>query len=203
MDGLASGGGRTEVTDWTTLRFVVVDVEGNGQQPPELVELAVVPIVGGSVGQPTSWLVRPPHPIKHLATTFHGLRTHDVAGCPAITEIAAEVLAALDAPALVGHNAHVDVDVLRRELPGWEPPETFDTLKLARRLVPELPTYKLGDLVERFKLAEGLPEGMKPHRATYDALVTARLFALLADRAGNLEDLRGRPPGKVPDDALF
>jgi DNA polymerase III epsilon subunit-like protein len=87
------------------------------------------------------------------------------------------------------------------------PPEVFDTLKLARRLVPELPGYKLGDLVARFQLAEGFPEGLKPHRATYDALVTARLFALLADLTGRLEDLRGQPPkgddDKVPDDALF
>jgi exodeoxyribonuclease X len=191
------------MTDWTSLRYVVVDVEGNGQQPPELVELAVVPIVDGIVGEPQSWLVRPPHPIKHIATTFHGIRTSDVVGCPPVPEIAGDILAVLNAPALVGHNAHVDVDVLRRELPGWEPPETFDTLKLARRLVPDLPGYKLGDLVERFKLAEGLPEGLKPHRATYDALVTARLFAVLADRADSLEELRGQPPEKVPDDALF
>lgn len=195
------------MTDWTTLHYAVVDVEGNGQQPPELVELAVVPIVGGVLGEATSWLVRPEHPIKHLATTFHGIRTHDVAGCPPVAEIASDILKVLDAPALVGHNVHVDVDVLRRELPGWEPPETFDTLKLARRLVPDLPGYKLGDLVARFQLAEGLPEGLKPHRATYDALVTARLFAVLADRAESLEELRGQPPkgddDKVPDDALF
>jgi hypothetical protein len=62
------------VTDWTTLRYVVVDVEGNGQQPPELVELAVVPITGGIAGEPSSWLVKPEHPIKHIATTIHGGR---------------------------------------------------------------------------------------------------------------------------------
>lgn len=191
------------MTDWTNLTYVVVDVEGNGQQPPELVELAVVPILGGIVGEATSWLVRPEHPIKHLATTFHGIRTHDVAGCPPVAEIAGDILAALDAPALVGHNAHVDVDVLRREVPGWEPPEVFDTLKLARRLVPELPGYKLGDLVGRFKLSTGLPDGLKPHRATYDALVTARLFVELATQAATLEELRGQPPEKVDEDALF
>jgi exodeoxyribonuclease X len=196
-------GGDREMTDWTTLSCVVVDVEGNGQQPPELVELAVVPIEGGVLGERQSWLVRPPHPIKHLATAVHGIRSGDVAGCPPVPEIAAEVLAALDAPALVAHNAHVDVGVLRRELPGWEPPEVFDTLKLARRLVPGLPAYKLGDLVERFELAEGLPDGLKPHRAAYDALVTARLFVLLAGLVGSLEELRGQPPEKVPEDALF
>jgi DNA polymerase III epsilon subunit-like protein len=192
------------MTDWTSLGYVVVDVEGNGQQPPDLVELAAVPITDGVVGEPSRWLVRPPRPIRHLATTFHGLRTTDVAGCPPLAEISAEVLHGLNADALVGHNAHVDVDVLRRELPQWEPPEVFDTLKLARRLVPELPAYKLGDLVERYQLAEGLPADLKPHRAAYDALVTARLFALLAGRAGRLEVLRGQPlEDKADDDAVL
>jgi exodeoxyribonuclease X len=191
------------MTDWATLRYVVVDVEGTGQQPPELVELAVVPIEGGVVGEQQSWLVQPSRPITHLATAVHGIRAGDVAGCPAVPEIAADVLAALDALALVAHNAHVDVGVLRRELPRWEPPEVFDTLKLVRRLVPGLPAYKLGDLVERFELAEGLPGGLRPHRATYDALVTARLFMLLASRAGSLEELRGQSPEKVPEGVLF
>ncbi len=191
------------MTDWTSLAYVVVDVEGNGHQPPELVELAVVPIVGGVVGEPTSWLVKPPHPVRYFATSVHGLTTADVADCPKIADITAEVLEALDAPALVAHTAHVDVDVLRRELDKWQPPEVFDTLRLARRLVPGLPNYKLGTLVEHFKLTEGLPDELKPHRATYDALVTARLFVRLTETADSLEDLRGQPPEKADDNVLF
>jgi len=191
------------MTDWRRINYVVVDVEGNGQQPPELIELAVVPVTGGKVDEPTSWLVRPPHPIKFFATSLHGLKTSDVALCPPIADIAAEVRHALDVPALVAHNAHVDVSVLERELDGWKAPEVFDTLRLARRLAPDLPSYKLGMLAERFKLASGLPDKLAPHRATYDALVTARLFVHLADKAGTLEELRGQPPEKAEDDALF
>jgi len=40
-----------------------------------------------------------------------------------------------------------------------------------------------------------------PHRATYDALVTTRLFILLATRAAMLEDLRGQPPERAEGDA--
>jgi DNA polymerase III epsilon subunit-like protein len=156
------------------------------------------------VGEATSWLVKPPHPIRYFATSVHGLATRDVADCPVIAEIAAEVCMALDVPALVAHTAHVDVDVLRHELPGWRPPEVFDTLKLARRLIPDAANYKLGTLVERFTLAEGLSPELKPHRATYDALVTARLFVRLAETAGSLEALRGQPPeDKADDDAVL
>lgn len=191
------------MTDWTSLNFVVVDVEGNGQQPPDLVELAAVPIVGGVIGKPLSWLVKPDAPINHFATRIHGLTNKDVADCPSFEAITGDVLAALDADALVAHNAHVDLGVLSHKLPGWESPEVFDTLKLARRLVPGLDSYRLGNLVEAYSLAEGLADDLNPHRATYDALVTARLFVLLATKAASLEDLRGQPPEKGDENALF
>ena len=35
------------MTDWTEHRYAVIDVEGNGQQPPDFVELGVVPIEAG------------------------------------------------------------------------------------------------------------------------------------------------------------
>jgi DNA polymerase III alpha subunit (gram-positive type) len=102
------------------------------------------------------------------------------------------VLAHLADAVLVAHNAHVDVGVLERELPGWQHPEVFDTLKLTRRLLPGQASYRLGALVKEFDLAAGLPEELIPHRATYDVLVTARLFVHLAS-SRSLEELRGAP----------
>lgn len=193
------------MTDWTSLRYAVVDVEGNGQQPPDLVELAVVPIVGGTVGEPTSWLAKPKRPIKYYATRIHGMTTADVADAPSFEAIADEVRARLDVPALIAHNAHVDVGVLIRHLPKWDVPEVFDTLKLARRLLPNQPGYKLGMLVRALNLAEGLPGGLAPHRAAYDALVTARLFVRLATMTEGhpltLEALRGESSGGNGNDA--
>lgn len=183
------------MTDWTGLRYAVVDVEGNGQQPPDLVELAVVPIVGGQIGESASWLVKPERSIKYFATRIHGITTADVADAPSFEAIADEVRAKLDVPALIAHNAHVDVGVLMRHLPKWDVPEVFDTLKLARRLMPKQPGYKLGTLVRALNLAQELPGGLAPHRAAYDALVTARLFVRLATMTEGhplmLEALRG------------
>lgn len=188
------------MTDWTSLTYAVVDVEGNGQQPPDLVELAVVPIVGGVIQEPSSWLVKPERPIKYFATRIHGISTQDVANAPSFETITDEVRQALDVPALVAHNAHVDTDVLKRQLPRWDVPEVFDTLKLARRLLPNQPGYKLGMLVRALNLAEGLPNDLTPHRAAYDALVTARLFVrLVTITEGHpltLEALRGDTPDR-------
>jgi exodeoxyribonuclease X len=192
------------MADWTDLDYAVTDVEGNGQQPPDLVEVAVLPITAGTIGEPVSWLVRPPWPITSFAARIHGITDTDVLGAPPIAEIGHEIRAALAGRAIVAHNAHVDTGVLRRELGDWESPEVFDTLKLARRLLTGQPSYKLGALVKALGLDHGIPPGLVPHRAAYDVLVTARLFTRLAagpDGAPiTLEKLRGTAPARKPGD---
>ena len=78
-------------------------------------------------------------------------------------------------------------------------PRSSTRSELARRLVPGQESYKLGALVTTFALADGLPAGLTPHRATYDALVTARLFVHLATRQDtgplSLGELRGNKSG--------
>ncbi|MCF4122018.1 3'-5' exonuclease [Antribacter sp. KLBMP9083] len=171
---------------WDALDYVVVDVEGNGAYPPELVEVAVVPVRRGSIGGPRAWLVRPPSPITWQARRVHGITNQDVASAPRIDHVAGEVLAALGVDgsqaAVVGHNVRVDLDVLTRSLPGWTPVEVFDTLRLSRHLW-NLPSHSLGALVRTRHLDHDLPAGLRPHRAAYDALVTARLFVDLMTSA--------------------
>lgn len=195
------------MTDWTSRSYVVVDIEGNGQQPPDLVELAIVPIVGGAIGEPASWLVRPDQPITPFVRRIHGISNEQVAEAPKFEDIEAEVWELLDGQDFVAHNAPVDLGVLRRKLPGWEPANVFDTVRLARRLRPEQPSYRLGALVDAFLLADDLAPGLMPHRATYDAIVTARLFVELITQTYSeplsLEELRGQPPEGGDDDAPF
>ncbi|GAB3285855.1 3'-5' exonuclease [Parasphingorhabdus pacifica] len=172
-----------DTADWTACDYVVIDVEGNGQRPPDLVELASVPISGGVIGEPTSWLVRPQSKITWQARKIHGLSDRDVAGQPAFEEVADEVLRHLGSAMQIGHNVRIDLDVMSRKLPAWRPVEAFDTLRMARATW-SLSSFRLGALVEHRGLAVGVPDELRPHRAEYDALVTARLFVDLANNSG-------------------
>jgi exodeoxyribonuclease X len=183
------------MTDWTSLSFVVVDVEGNGQQPPDLMEPAAGPVVDGIIGEPVSWLVKPEPPIKQFAPRIHGPTNQGVADCPPFKAVEVDVLMALSYPAIVAHNAHVDPAVLQRKLTGWERQRCSTRSSWRGGWCRGLDSYRLGNLVEAFDLAEGLPEDLSPPRATYDALVAARLFVLLATKAASLEELRGQKPG--------
>ncbi|GAA5110489.1 3'-5' exonuclease [Haloechinothrix salitolerans] len=194
---------------WTTQRYLVVDVEGNGARPPDLVELAVVSITSGRIGDPTSWLVRPTSPITWQARKVHGITNDQVAALPTFDAVRDAVTSYIaDEVVLVGHNVRVDLDVLRRKLPGWQPHAVLDTLRLARTLLPHLSSHKLGVLVEHLDLATDLPEELQPHRATYDALVTARLLTALATRedgtprqAGEMTQLGGLPQANTAHEA--
>jgi DNA polymerase III epsilon subunit-like protein len=193
------------MTDWTDYRYAVIDTEGNGRQPPDLVELGIVPITSGVIGDPATWLFKPAAPIMAMARRIHGITNEMVAAAPDFAELADTVRTRLDGAVLVAHNAGVDLSMLRRKLPGFTPTLVLDTLKLSRRLLPGQVSYRLGSLVSALHLDHGLPADAQPHRAGYDVLVTARLLVHLATQAQrtpmSFEDLRDGP--QTASDALF
>lgn len=185
---------------WDSLRLVAVDTEGNGERAAALVEIGVVPIEHGVAGQAASWLVRPRSPILWQATKVHGITDEDVASCPSADQIRAQVAEALgERPIVVAHNAHVEIDMLGREL-GIEAAAAVDTLKIARRCFPRLPSHRLADLADFFGIVPGPETGAaaRVHRAGYDALLAARLLCEMAQRSqlrtlGQLLDLDPTP----------
>jgi DNA polymerase-3 subunit epsilon/exodeoxyribonuclease X len=124
---------------WPSL--FVVDVEGNGAGPPDLVEVAVLPIREGrpdTIGA-GAWLVRPPRPVTVRAARVHGLTNHRLSTAPPWPDIADDVHGLLGTAWICAHNAHTDYRVLTAHLPDWRPAGVLDTLRLARPPTPACP----------------------------------------------------------------
>lgn len=173
---------------WTQCDFVVVDLEGNGQTPQEIIEIAVVPVVRGKIEkqQRQEWMVLPERQVTAQATRVHGISNTDLTGKPKFSDIADEVMGALGEKLVVGHNVSVDARLLKDELLFWRPPLLLDTLKLARQVFPGRGSYALASLVAERAIDTG---GATLHRAAADAFVTAQLFldmVRLIDRDGAL-----------------
>jgi exodeoxyribonuclease X len=164
-------------------RLVVVDVEGNGQNPPEIVEIAVLPIDESvAFSDIQSWLVRPAGPITAIVTgKVHGISNLDVAMCPAWAEVAPEVDWALGDRVLVAHGAHVERRVLGEHLPDWRPRLVLDTLRLARHVWPSLTSYSLPMLTKHADLDMSAVTDLQPHRAGYDTWCAWQLLRALLD----------------------
>ncbi|MFF0250177.1 3'-5' exonuclease [Streptosporangium sandarakinum] len=166
-----------DVGTWPEL--FVVDVEGNGATPPDLVEVAAVRITGGRPVPTLHTLVRPPRPITPHATRVHRITNDDVADAPCWEQAAPAIQASLHGAWIAAHNAHVDYRALSRHLPGWEPAGVIDTLRLARAVYPDAPGYSLDALLTYTAVPlDGIPG--RRHRADFDAHATALLLLDLA-----------------------
>lgn len=164
-------------------RIVALDTETTGMSPAEghrLVEVALVGIEDGAIRDTWASLVRPGRPIPPDAAAVHGITDATVAGAPEPAVVAAELRRGCGDLPLVFHNAPFDLPfliALLRET-GQRPllNPIVDTLGLARGLFVA-GSNSLGSLAARL----GLPPE-PAHRALGDALTTARLFVVLADR---------------------
>lgn len=168
--------------------FWVVDVEGNGGSPPQIVEMAMLEVINLRLtGRRFHWLIRPEEPIQPAVTRIHGLTDADVADAPTLEDIADDVLTWLDNAVIVGHNVRVELEILTRSLPDWRPEAAVDTLRLARALKPGLESYALGKLGISLKVtAEAAkPGGRGEHSALYDAALTALIFIDLVTAVPN------------------
>jgi DNA polymerase-3 subunit epsilon len=172
--------------------FWVVDVEGNGGTPPEIVELAMVQVAEGEVTpKQRHYFIRPENPISPHVTRIHGITNEDVAGAPTFSDIADDLLGWLEGAAIVGHNVKVEVDILARSLDGWAPAMAIDTLRLSRLVLPHLTSHSLESVGEALgRTAEARRRsGQGHHAALFDATLTALVFIDLAARARDA----GRP----------
>lgn len=159
-------------------RFAAVAVTDNGQEPPELVEVAVVTIDGGVAADTTThWLIRPGRPISAPIIRAYGITNEHVAAAPALPEVAHEILAAVEGRILVAHRGRYCLDLLSAALPGWAPPSTLDMRRLSVRAWPTS-SRALGELIRRANLTCSGSLG----RADHDARATALLFLELIHR---------------------
>jgi DNA polymerase III epsilon subunit-like protein len=158
-------------------QIIIVDVEGNGHNPPDLVELAVAgyPVVEDA--RPSSWLIKPPNRITWLAKKIHGIGNSEVESSPTWEAIKDEVEHKLKGKWFVAHNASVDYTVVKRHMPDWEPLGVIDTLRLARHVYPNAKSHSLAALLDMTGLRTEVSGDL--HRAGEDARVTALLLAHL------------------------
>ncbi|MDX8469800.1 3'-5' exonuclease [Mesorhizobium sp. VK25A] len=161
-------------------RYWVIDVEGNGASPPEIVELAMIELSAlVPTGKQFHWLVKPSQPIQPAVTRIHGLTDDDIADAPEIADIADEILTWTQNGRIIGHNVRVELETIQRQIPEWRPVAAIDTLKLARSLKPGLDSYGLEKLGSFFGLIDEAARrtNRKHHSALFDAMLTALIFA--------------------------
>jgi len=175
--------------------FTVFDVETTGMSPVHhrIVQIAAVRVeVDGSRAAYDS-LVNPGCPIPLAVTRIHHITDSMVVEAPRFSDVGYRFLDFADGSTLVAHNARFDLGFLqeslaRAGLPLWKG-RTLDSLALARKAFPGLPSYALQNLRTRFNL-EDTREAMMAHRADADVEWTVQLLARILDALLAREETR-------------
>lgn len=166
--------------------YVVVDIETTGTQPlkSDIIEIGAVYIENHQVVKKYSSLVKPTQEISEYIESITGINDAMVANERPIEEVLPEFLDFCGEVPLVGHNLVVfdyrmlKVKATRLGLPFKK--EAVDTLIVARKLLSELPSRKLGDLCDYYGI-----DLVNAHRAYDDAYATYQLYEQLYDAFGN------------------
>jgi DNA polymerase-3 subunit epsilon len=158
--------------------WVVVDLETTGGSPRRghrVTEVAAVRVSGGRIAESWATLVNPARAIPRFVTALTGITEGMVAEAPHFHEVAERVSEAIGGKVFVAHNAAFDWRFLSWEMQqatGTSPVgRQLCTVRLARKLLPELPSRKLDALAWYFGV-----EIEHRHRALDDAVATARIL---------------------------
>lgn len=169
--------------------YAITDIEttGGSTKDTKITEIAIYLHNGEKVIDTFSSLINPERAIPAFISRLTGINDEMVADAPKFYEVAKKIIALTDETIFVAHNVGFDYRIIRNEFSSlgydFRRPHLC-TVRSSRSILPGYPSYSLG------RLSESL--GIKingRHRASGDALATAKLFELLY--AKNDDELNG------------
>ncbi|WP_404442415.1 hypothetical protein LG307_12600 [Sutcliffiella horikoshii] len=172
-------------------RFVVLDLETTGNTPKKndkIIQVGAVLIEDGEIVERFASFVNPQCTIPPFIEQLTNINQEMVDRAPTFAQIAPMLCEMLRGSSLVAHNVPFDLSFLQHELKASGHPtfsgNTFDTVELARILLPTQKSYKLTDLSIFYKLNHD-----NPHRADSDAEATAIVFLKLLEKIQKLPSI--------------
>ena len=175
--------------------YVALDLETTGLNPKEdrIIEIGMIKVVDGNVCGEYSKLINPFIPINDKVAELTGITDDMVRDCAGIDARIEEIAEFMGELPILGHNIIFDYSFLKKACVNHK--LTFekcgiDTLKIARKVLPELPNRSLSYLCEHFGIDEG-----GSHRALYDARKAMEIYNILYEK--NPDEVEANPPKEL------
>jgi DNA polymerase III subunit epsilon len=159
--------------------YAIVDIETTGGYASAggITEIAIVIYDGEKIVDRYETLVNPIYTIPRYVQALTGITNEMVEQAPAFDTIAPKIYELLSNKVFIAHNVNFDYSFIKYHLDACG----FDlnvkklcTVRLARKLLPNLPSYSLGNLCRSLEIPI-----YNRHRAGGDADATAILFGKL------------------------
>ncbi|MCA9409372.1 MAG: 3'-5' exonuclease [Candidatus Omnitrophica bacterium] len=168
--------------------YVVFDVETTGlnpQQGDRILEIAAVKVKDGEIVDTFESFVNPQRDVPAEAAAVHNITNEMLHDAPVADQVLPDVIKFISGACLVGHNIKFDLDFLCYELSLIsrrldERIPAIDTLKMSKKLLPQLRSHRLGNLA--YFLGAQIEE---THRALADVKLTVVVLKRLLRMAND------------------
>lgn len=189
--------------------FSILDVETTGlsARNNRVIEIGIIKVKNLKIADKFTTLINPGCDIPYFITQFTGIANSDVEYSPSFYDTAEEIEEFIGNSIISGHNLSFDENFLRYEFirNGFEPLSnlTVCTLKLARKVFPELKSKSLASVTAHLKI-----KNKDSHRALSDAEATAKVLIKLLkklskDGVNTLQQLIEYQASVVPANRLL
>lgn len=176
--------------------YVVLDLETTGLNPKldKIIEVGAVKVVQGKQTDFFETMVNPGRKLKEQTTEITGIKDEDLENAPYLEEVLPKLLDFIGENCLVGHRILFDYSFVKKAAVNAK--RTFerdgvDTLKIARKYLPDLEHKTLGYLCGHYEIP------LNAHRALEDAKATGLLYEKLWEEFGNEENKKDFQPQKL------
>ncbi len=159
--------------------IVVFDLETTGCSPQEssIIEIGAIKILNDEIIDKRNQLINPCIEIPEYITSLTGINDFMVSNKPTIETVLPKFIQFCNGSDILGHNISFDYSFIKANCLkfGYEfEKNAIDTLKLARKLLPDVPSKKLTELCKYYNI-----DLKNAHRAVHDAKATYELYKCL------------------------
>ncbi|MEA5030887.1 MAG: 3'-5' exonuclease [Sphaerochaeta sp.] len=157
------------------MRYVAIDFETANNDPISACSVGLAKMENGRVVDSYYTLINPPSSyFSPMNISIHGIRPEQVADAPTFETVWPDMLMFIGDDLLIAHNAPFDIGILRAMLNWYGLPipsiRYTCTVRISRKVWPELPSHKLTDLSRHFGF------DYQAHHALEDAVNCALVF---------------------------
>lgn len=161
--------------------YAIVDIETTGSHANAngITEIAIYIHDGENIVDEYQTLVNPQLEIPVFIQSLTGISDEMVKNAPTFEEVAPIIFDYLDGKVFVAHNVNFDYSFINHHLKreGFTlNSKKLCTVRLARKILPGLPSYSLGKLCRSLNITIE-----NRHRAAGDALAATVLFKMMVD----------------------
>lgn len=171
------------------LNFTVIDIETTGLDTrwDEIIEVSAIKIRDGFIHSSFSETIQIENELDEFIIELTGITDEMLQKSRTVTEVLPDYLKFIGDDILIGHNVNFDINfIYDNYLLCSNKPFTndfVDTLRLSRRLLPDLKHHRLDDLIQYFNL-----EKRELHRGLSDCEYTLKIFTELRNMISDIDE---------------